>query len=187
MDIQACAVPGPLIIKPNKFGDHRGFFSETFKNEALKAHGVDLTWVQDNHSFSAARGVVRGLHFQTAPFAQAKIVRTTRGAILDVAVDVRAGSPTYGAHVAVELSDSNWTQLYVPVGFAHGFCTLTPDVEVIYKVTAGYSPEHEGGVLWNDPDIGVDWPIADGEATLSARDLEWPSFSEFKSPFSFAP
>ncbi|HRE43770.1 MAG TPA: dTDP-4-dehydrorhamnose 3,5-epimerase, partial [Terricaulis sp.] len=135
MQIETTAIADVLILKPKKFGDHRGFFSETFKHAALAEAGVNLNWVQDNHSFSAARGVVRGLHFQREPNPQAKLLRVTRGAILDVAVDIRKASPTYGQHVAVELSAENWSQLYVPVGFAHGFCTLTENTEVLYKVT----------------------------------------------------
>jgi dTDP-4-dehydrorhamnose 3,5-epimerase len=183
MEIIPAAIPDVLIVKPKKYGDHRGFFSETFKNAALREHGVALDWIQDNHSFSAARGVVRGLHFQRAPKAQAKLLRVTRGAILDVAVDVRKASPTYGQHVAVELSADNWTQLYVPVGFAHGFCTLTENTEVLYKVSAEYGPAEEGGLVWDDPDLGIAWPIRAEEATLSARDLEWPRFKDFVSPF----
>lgn len=183
MEIVPTAIADVLIVKPKKHGDHRGFFSETFKNGALREHGVNVDWVQDNHSFSAARGVVRGLHFQRAPKAQAKLLRVTRGAILDVAVDVRKNSSTYGQHVAVELSADNWTQLYVPVGFAHGFCTLTENTEVLYKVSAEYGPAEEGGLLWNDPDLGIAWPISAEEATLSARDLEWPRFKDFVSPF----
>lgn len=183
MEITRAAIPDVLIIKPKKHGDHRGFFSETFKSAALRAHGVMLDWVQDNHSFSAARGVVRGLHFQRTPKAQAKLLRVTRGAIFDVAVDARKTSPTYGQHVAVELSADNWAQLYVPIGFAHGFCTLTENTEVLYKVSAEYGPAEEGGLLWNDPDLGIDWPISAEHATLSARDLEWPRFRDFVSPF----
>lgn len=184
MDVIATEIPDVKIIRPKKFGDHRGFFSEVFKNDVLKTNGVDIAWVQDNHSFSAARGVVRGLHFQTAPFAQAKLLRVTRGAILDVAVDIRRGSSTYGRHVAVELSADNWDQLYVPAGFAHGFCTLTDNTEVIYKVSAGYAPANEGGLMWNDPDIGIKWPIIDAETTLSGRDTTWPAFKDFDSPFA---
>lgn len=183
MEITPAAIPDVLIIKPKKHGDHRGFFSETFKSAALRAHGVMLDWVQDNHSFSAARGVVRGLHFQRAPKAQAKLLRVTRGAIFDIVVDVRKTSPTYGQHVAVELSADNWAQLYVPIGFAHGFCTLTENTEVLYKVSAEYGPAEEGGLLWNDPDLGIAWPISAEDATLSARDLEWPRFKDFVSPF----
>jgi dTDP-4-dehydrorhamnose 3,5-epimerase len=183
MEVIHAAIPDVLIVKPKKHGDHRGFFSETFKSAALREHGVALDWIQDNHSFSAARGVVRGLHFQRAPKAQAKLLRVTRGAILDVAVDVRKNSPTYGKHVAIELSADNWTQLYVPTGFAQGFCTLIENTEVLYKVSADYGPAEEGGLLWNDPDLGIAWPIRADEATLSARDLEWPRFKDFVSPF----
>jgi dTDP-4-dehydrorhamnose 3,5-epimerase len=183
MQIERAAIPDVLIIRPKKHGDHRGFFSETFRASALREAGVDLDWVQDNHSFSAARGVVRGLHFQRHPKAQAKLLRVIRGAVFDVAVDIRKGSPTYGRHVAVELSAENWAQIYVPVGFAHGFCTLTENAEVLYKVSAEYGPAEEGGVLWNDPDLGIAWPIGAEQATLSPRDLEWPRFKDFDSPF----
>jgi dTDP-4-dehydrorhamnose 3,5-epimerase len=183
MQIERAEIADVLLIRPKKHGDQRGFFSETFRASALREHGVDVDWVQDNHSFSAARGVVRGLHFQRPPTAQAKLVRVIRGAILDVAVDIRKGSPTYRRHVAAELSADNWAQMYVPAGFAHGFCTLTPDCEVLYKVSADYAPADEGGVLWNDPDLGIAWPIEAGEATLSPRDREWPRFRDFVSPF----
>ena len=183
MQIERTAIPDVLLIRPKKHGDERGFFSETFRASALREAGVDVDWVQDNHSFSVARGVVRGLHFQAPPMAQAKLVRVTRGAVLDVAVDIRKDSPTYGRHVAAELSAENWTQIYVPAGFAHGFCTLTADCEVLYKVSADYAPALEGGVVWNDADLGVAWPIAAGEATLSARDRAWPRFKDLVSPF----
>lgn len=183
MEIGRTAVPDVLVIRPRKHVDHRGFFSETFKASALKDAGIDVDWVQDNHSFSAARGVVRGLHFQRAPKAQAKILRVTHGAILDVAVDIRKASPAYGRHVAVELSEENWTQLYIPVGFAHGFCTLSENAEVLYKVSAEYSPADEGGILWNDPDLGIAWPSGGADATTSPRDRQWPRFRDFISPF----
>lgn len=183
MQIEQTALSGVLVLRPQKYGDHRGFFSETFKQTVLREAGMAHDWVQDNHSFSVARGVVRGLHFQRPPRAQAKLLRVTRGAILDVAVDLRKASPTFGRSVAVELSADNWAQLFVPEGMAHGFCTLTENTEVLYKVSAGYSPEDEGGLLWNDPDIGISWPIAPEEATLSARDLEWPRFRDLVSPF----
>lgn len=183
MQITPALIPDVLIVRPKRFGDARGFFSETFKSSAMREAGVDVDWLQDNHSYSSVRGVVRGLHFQKAPHAQAKLLRVTRGAILDVAVDIRRGSPTYGQHVAVELSAENWTQLYVPVGFAHGFCTLTDEVEVLYKVSADYAPSCEGGLLWSDPDLGIAWPIAPEEATLSDRDRTWPRLKDFVSPF----
>ena len=183
MQIERSSIPEVLVIRPTKHGDERGFFSETFRASLLKEQGIAHDWVQDNHSFSAARGVVRGLHFQRAPKAQAKLVRVACGAVLDVAVDIRKGSSSFGRHVAVELSAENWTQLYVPAGFAHGFCTLTENTEVLYKVSAEYAPELEGGVLWNDPDLGIAWPISHKAATLSARDREWPLFRDFVSPF----
>jgi dTDP-4-dehydrorhamnose 3,5-epimerase len=183
MQIERTSIPDVLILHPKKHGDHRGFFSETFRASALKDAGVDLDWIQDNHSFSASRGVVRGLHFQAPPHEQAKLLRVIRGAILDVAVDIRTTSPTFGRHVAVELSAENWTQLLVPAGFAHGFCTLTENCEVLYKVSGEYAPAAEGGLLWNDSDLGIDWPIAADAATLAARDKEWPRLRDLTSPF----
>lgn len=183
MRIERAAIPDVLIIRPKRHGDHRGFFSETFRSAALEEAGVDLDWVQDNHSYSQARGVVRALHFQRPPMAQAKLLRVVRGAILDVVVDIRKASPTFGRHVAVELSAENWAQIYAPIGFAHGFCTLSEDCEVLYKVSAEYAPAEEGGVLWNDPDLGIDWPITSEEATLSARDRDWPRLRDLASPF----
>jgi dTDP-4-dehydrorhamnose 3,5-epimerase len=183
MQIEPASIPDVLVIRPIKRGDARGFFSETFKASRLREAGVDLDWVQDNHSYSSSRGVVRGLHFQRPPLAQAKLVRVTRGAIFDVAVDIRQGSPTFGRHVAVELSAENWAQLYVPVGFAHGFCALTDDTEVQYKVSTEYSLESEGGLLWNDSALAIDWPIKAEAARLSPRDAAWPPLGGFTSPF----
>lgn len=183
MRIEPADIAGLFVIRPEKRCDRRGFFSEIFKRDKFAELGVDADWVQENHSLSTSRGVVRGLHFQGEPNAQAKLVRVTRGAILDVAVDIRKSSPTYGAHVAIELSAENWRQLYVPIGFAHGFCTLCDDTEVIYKVSTNYSPSDEGGLLWNDPHLGIAWPVSDNEATLSERDRSWPSFEDLNSPF----
>lgn len=183
MRIDRAVIADVLIVRPTKRGDERGFFSETFKRAALAEAGVTHDWVQDNHAFSAQRGVVRGLHFQRAPYAQAKLLRVLRGAILDVAVDIRRASPTYGRHVALEMSADDWTQIYVPPGFAHGYCTLTEGAEVLYKVSANYAPAEEGGLLWNDPDLSIDWPIRADEAILNARDLSWPRFNAFSSPF----
>jgi dTDP-4-dehydrorhamnose 3,5-epimerase len=183
--IESTAIDGPLIITPANHGDHRGFFSETFKTSVLAEQGVHLQWVQDNHSSSAARGVVRGLHFQKAPMAQAKLVRVTRGTIYDVAVDIRKDSPTYGRHVAVELSADNWKQLFVPVGFAHGFCTLEPGTELIYKVTSYYAPEHDFGIAFDDPALGIRWPFPAQALTLSARDLKHPRLAAAPSHFWF--
>jgi len=183
MHIEKTEIDGVLIVTPAKFGDERGFFSETFKSEALSAHGVSHAWVQDNHAFSSERGVVRGLHFQAPPFAQAKLIRVVRGAIYDVAVDIRETSPTYGRHVGIELSEQNWRQLYVPAGFAHGYCTLKERTEVIYKVSAGWNRDAEGGLRWDDPELGITWPVPAGEAVLNARDKAWASLSDFKTPF----
>ncbi len=180
--IEQTDLDGVLLITPDKFGDERGFFSETYKASALAEHGVEIAFCQDNHSFSATPGTVRGLHFQKAPTAQTKLVRVTRGRVLDVAVDIRRSSPTYGRHVAAELSAENWTQILVPAGLAHGFCTLEPDTEVLYKVDAPYSPADEGGLLWNDPALGIAWPDFAG-AVLSGRDGQWPGIGNLESPF----
>jgi dTDP-4-dehydrorhamnose 3,5-epimerase len=186
MDVQETSIPEVKIILPKKFGDARGFFSETYNRQAFHAAGIEDVWVQDNHSLSGPKGTVRGLHFQTAPFAQAKLVRVTRGAILDVAVDIRRGSPTFGRHVACEISAEKWNQIYVPVGFAHGFCTLTPDTEVLYKVTALYSRAHDFGLLWNDPALGIDWPVAPAEALLSDKDKVQPRLADLPAHFTYA-
>ena len=172
-----------LLITPKRFGDLRGYFMETYSQPRLAEAGFTGAFVQDNQSLSATKGTVRGLHFQAPPHAQAKLIRVTRGAILDVAVDIRPGSATYGQHVAVELSHENARQLLVPAGFAHGFQTLTADCEVLYKVTDVYAPQAEGGLLWNDPALGIDWPIAVGQALVNARDAAWPALAELKSPF----
>jgi dTDP-4-dehydrorhamnose 3,5-epimerase len=186
MDIQATSIPEVKIIAPKKFGDARGFFSETYNQRAFHAAGITDVWIQDNHSMSGPPGTVRGLHYQIAPVAQAKLLRVVKGAILDIAVDIRRGSPTYGKHVAVELSAEKWNQLYVPAGFAHGFCTLTPESEVLYKVTALYSKEHEFGILWNDPALGIDWPVKPAEALLSDKDKVLPSFADHPAHFTYA-
>ena len=185
MEITPTLIPAVKVIAPRRHGDDRGFFSEVWRDDALKAGGIPVAWVQDNHSLSRARGVVRGLHFQTGASAQAKLVRCTRGAILDVAVDIRRGSPTFGRHVALELSAENWRQLYVPVGFAHGFCTLAPDTEVIYKVSAYYDAAADKGVLWNDPAIGIAWPVGPDEAVLSAKDRVQPRLAELPDDFPY--
>ena len=172
------------VIAPKIFRDDRGFFSETYNKYALADLGFTEEFVQDNNSLSRTPGVIRGLHFQTNPHAQGKLVRVTRGAIFDVAVDIRRGSPTYGRHVSRVLSAENWEQLWVPVGFAHGFCTIEPDTEVVYKVTARYAPDCDRGLLWNDPALGIDWPVAEGAATLSEKDKANPPLSELPEYFS---
>ena len=174
-----------LEITPDRFGDERGYFIETYNRSALREHGIELDFMQDNQSLSRDVGTVRGLHFQTPPFAQAKLVRVLKGAILDVAVDIRSGSPTFGQHVSCELSADKGNQLLVPEGFAHGFCTLQPDTEVFYKVSAGYAPTHDKGVLWNDPDLGIDWPVATDDAILSDKDKSQPRLAEYDSAFVY--
>lgn len=186
MEIEALAIPDVKIIRPRKFGDHRGFFSETYSRRAFQAAGLDFDFVQDNHSLSAEPGTIRGLHFQTEPFAQVKLVRVVRGAILDVAVDIRRGSPTYGRHVSARISAADWNQILIPVGFAHGLCTLEPDTEVLYKVTNFYSPEHDKGLLWNDPDLGIEWPVSDADARLSDKDKVHPRLADLPDWFQYA-
>lgn len=183
MEIIPLEIPDVRLVRPKRFADARGFFSEVYNGPAFAARGIQITFVQDNHSLSAAVGTVRGLHFQTPPFAQDKLVRVTRGRILDVAVDIRTRSSTFGRHVAVELSAENWLQLLVPIGFAHGFCTLEPDTEVIYKVSAPYAPAHDAGCLWNDPDLAIDWPVRSADAVLSERDARLPRLRDMTSPF----
>ena len=183
MQVLPTEIPDVKVIVPKKFGDHRGFFSEVFNYAALREAGIEQQWVQDNHSLSVSPGVVRALHYQLPPIAQAKLVRVVRGRAWDVAVDIRRSSPTFGKHVAVELSAENWKQMYVPVGFAHGFVTLEPNTEVIYKVSAPYSPPHERGILWNDPALGIKWPINPETATLSERDTKHPTLANAKDLF----
>lgn len=174
------------LLKPKRFADERGWFAETYNERQYLAAGIAARFVQDNHSLSCGAGVLRGLHFQTPPHGQAKLVRCVRGRIFDVAVDVRRGSPTYGRWVGAELSAENGTQLYVPIGFAHGFLTLEPDTEVIYKVSDFYAPQCDGGIRWDDPTIGVRWPLADGgQPQLSAKDEALPLLSAFDSPFEY--
>jgi len=179
--VEKLDIPDVLLVTPRTFGDARGVFCETWNRQRLVDAGIACDFMQDNQSVSASRGTVRGLHFQSPPAAQAKLVRCVHGAILDVAVDVRKGSPTYGQHVSVELSAANWRQLFVPRGFAHGFATLTPDAAVVYKVDAPYSPAHDGGVYFASLDI--DWGVAEKDAVLSDKDAKLPRWEDFDSPF----
>ncbi|NIJ41644.1 dTDP-4-dehydrorhamnose 3,5-epimerase [Parvibaculum indicum] len=183
MKIHETRLNGVLVIEPKRHSDHRGFFAETYSQRAYAALGIDASFVQDNHSLSAAVGTVRGLHFQAPPHAQAKMVRCGRGAIFDVAVDIRHGSPTYGHWAGYTLSAENGAQLYIPVGFAHGFATLEPDSEIIYKCSDYYAPETEGALRWDDPNIGIDWPIT-GRAALSEKDAIAQLLADFDSPFT---
>jgi dTDP-4-dehydrorhamnose 3,5-epimerase len=184
LTVEATEIPDVKIITPRKFGDHRGFFSEVYNRKAFAEAGIELEFVQDNHSLSAQVGTLRGLHFQSAPFAQDKLVRVPRGRILDVAVDIRKSSPTFGRHVAVELSADNWRQLLVPIGFAHGFITLEPDTEVMYKVTNYYSAANDLGLAWDDPDIGIAWPLPPEGPTLSDKDRKHPRLRDLPTIFS---
>lgn len=183
MQFEDTKIPEVKIVTPKKHGDARGFFSEVYKQSDWAKAGLDYTFVQDNHSFSAPVGTLRGLHFQTPPFAQDKLVRVIRGRILDVAVDVRRSSATFGKHVAVELSAENWRQLFIPVGFAHGFITLEPDTEVLYKVTALYSAPHDRGLAFDDPDLGINWPLPPGGPLLSEKDRRWPGLRDLGEAF----
>lgn len=176
------AVPDLILIEPRAVPDARGFFLETYKASTYRAGGIPQTFVQDNHSRSV-RGTLRGLHFQAPPNAQGKLVSVTRGEILDVAVDLRRGSPTFSRWVAVRLSDENHRQLYLPVGFAHGFLVLSEEADLTYKVTSEYVPESDRGILWNDPDLGIAWGIRD--PLLSERDQNLPRFAEADIPFEY--
>ena len=178
------ALPEVLLITPRRHGDARGWFSETWSRKSLAAAGLDIDFVQDNQAFNARSGTVRGLHFQTAPHPQAKLVRVLAGAILDVAVDVRAGSPTRGRWVSARLTAEGGEQLFVPRGFAHGYCTLCDDVMLAYKVDGDYAPQTEGGVIWNDPGLAIDWPVPPDRAVLSDKDLVLPRLAELP-PLSF--
>ena len=183
MQLVPTAIPDVKILVPKKLGDHRGVFSETYSRKTFRDFGIDVEFVQDNHSLSAQKGVVRGLHYQIQPAAQAKLVRVVRGAILDVAVDVRRGSPSFGKHVADVISAQNWKQIFVPVGFAHGFVTLESNTEVVYKVSNYYSPAHDRGILWNDPALGIDWGVSPAEAVLSEKDRKNPTLADAKELF----
>ena len=185
MNVIRLQIPEVIVIIPPRHGDARGFFSEAYTERAFKAAGIDGDFVQDNDSFSAMRGTVRGLHLQAPPFAQDKLVRVIQGHILDVAVDVRIGSPTFGTYVSRELSRENGEQLYIPKGFLHGFVTLERDTQVFYKVTQYYDAKSDMSVRWNDPALGIDWRIEDNEAVLSAKDAAGQSFADFASPFRY--
>lgn len=185
MQIEETTLPGVVIITPKRFGDDRGYFSETYNLKALSDLGISTPFVQDNQSLSRQVGTVRGLHFQRPPHAQAKLVRVLQGRILDVAVDVRKGSPHYGKWVGVELSAEDGRQLLIPAGFLHGFVTREPDTLVFYKCSDYYAPECDGAVRFNDSDIGIDWGISQDDAVLSAKDAAAPAFADFDSPFPY--
>ncbi len=183
MKIERFDPAGVVAVTPDRFGDDRGFFSETWNAARFAEAGIDAGFVQDNQSLSRDRGVIRGMHCQVGPNAQGKLVRCIKGAIWDVVVDARAASPTFGRWAAAELSAENWKQLWVPVGFLHGFCTLVPDTEVLYKVTAPYDRAAERGMVWNDPTIALPWPIAPEDATLSDKDRVLPAWADLPKLF----
>jgi dTDP-4-dehydrorhamnose 3,5-epimerase len=185
MDIRLLDIPDVKLIRPKRFGDVRGYFSETWSDRLFREEIANVSFVQDNQSVSARKGTLRGLHFQKPPFAQGKLVRVARGSILDVAVDIRNGSPTYRQNVAVRLDAAEGAQLWVPPGFLHGFCTLEDETEVFYKVTSYYSPTHDAGVLWNDQDLGIQWPVDADSVVLSDKDRQLPNLRDLPSYFEF--
>jgi dTDP-4-dehydrorhamnose 3,5-epimerase len=187
MQVIATEIREVKEIRPVRHRDPRGFFSEIFREDVLRQHGIAARFVQENHSLSKERGVVRGLHFQLPPMSQAKLVRVAVGSVFDVAVDLRQGSPTYRRHVALVLSAAVGNQLFVPEGFAHGFCTLEPDSEIVYKVNRYYSAEHDRGLLWDDPDLGIAWPIAAEAALLSDKDRRQPRLADLPTAFRYEP
>jgi dTDP-4-dehydrorhamnose 3,5-epimerase len=181
--IEDTEIAGVKVITPAKHGDHRGFFSEVYNRRSFEEAGLDLTFVQDNHAFSAEVGTIRGLHFQSPPFAQDKLVRVTRGRALDVVVDLRRSSKTFGRHFGIELSAENWRQLLIPIGFAHGYCTLEPDTELLYKVTNFYSAANDLGLAFDDPALAIEWGIDLARARLSEKDRRQPRLADL--PFVF--
>ncbi|SLN70011.1 dTDP-4-dehydrorhamnose 3,5-epimerase [Roseovarius gaetbuli] len=185
MEQEQTTLPGVQILIPRRIEDARGFFSETWNKETLLGLGIDVDFVQDNHSLSREAGVVRGLHFQAPPHAQDKLVRVGAGAILDVAVDIRTGSPQFGKWTAIKISARNGRQVFIPKGFLHGFVTLEPNTEILYKTSDVYAPDCDGSVYFADPDLGIDWGLCADRAILSDKDRNAQRFADFKSPFTF--
>lgn len=185
LDITTTKLPGVLVLTPKRFEDSRGFFSEVYNQNVLANYGIDTVFVQDNHSLSRDVGIVRGLHFQSPPHAQDKLIRVGAGVVFDVAVDIRTGSPTYGKWVGVELSAENGKQLLIPKGFLHGFVTREPNSELLYKCSDVYAPKCDGAVLFSDTDIGIDWGLDPHNAILSEKDKDAQNFAEFESPFTW--
>ena len=186
MQVTRLAIPDVLLVRPKRHGDARGYFVETFNDRIFRREIADIAFVQDNEALSAQQGTVRGLHFQRPPSAQGKLVRALKGAIFDVAVDIRHGSPTFGHHVSALLTAETGDQLWVPPGFAHGYCTVEPDSVIAYKVTAFYSAADDAGMAWDDPALGVDWPVEPGAALLSDKDKRQPKLAELPPLFSEA-
>lgn len=185
MKVERLSIPEVILVTPPRFSDNRGFFSEVYNVQRMTEAGIALPFVQDNQSLSRQKGVVRGLHCQLDPYAQGKLVRCIKGAIWDVAVDIRTGSPTYGKWAAAELSEENWSQLWVPPGFLHGFCTLAENTEVIYKCTSLYDKASERAVIWNSAELDIPWPVSEGEAILSDKDVVAPEFSAAQGWFHY--
>ncbi len=185
MSVTPTALEGVMLIEPRRFSDLRGYFSETWNRRALREAGLDIDFCQDNHSFSADMGTVRGLHFQAPPAAQDKLVRVVRGSVMDVVVDIRVGSPTFGQWISEELSAENGLQLLIPKGYLHGFATLTPDCEVLYKCSDYYMPSAEGSVRFDDPDLAIEWGVPMESAVLSEKDAVAQNFASFESPFRY--
>ena len=186
MQVIETALQEVVIVVPRRIGDPRGFFSEVWNARDFSAVGIDAAFVQDNHARSALKGTLRGLHYQTPPAAQGKLVRVSRGAIFDVAVDIRRGSPTFGQHISAILTADNWRQIWVPPGFAHGYCTLEDDTEVQYKATDFYSPRHDRGLRWNDPTLSIEWPMTADTAIVSERDQKLPLLAARPELFEYA-
>ncbi|MDQ7018414.1 MAG: dTDP-4-dehydrorhamnose 3,5-epimerase [Robiginitomaculum sp.] len=188
LKVTPLSLPGLTLLVPKRHGDARGYFSETYNRRTFESAGLNADFVQDNQSLSAQAGTLRGLHFQIPPFAQIKLIRVLRGAIWDVCVDIRHGSPTFGQQVGVTLSAQNGHQLWVPEGFAHGFCTLESDTEVLYKVSQYYAPDHDKGLAWDDPALGIDWPLQNGVTpVLSDKDQAHPPLSALPTFFEYSP
>ena|ERR1043165_1602676 len=185
MDVRNLGLSGLRLLKPRRFADSRGYFVETHNERTFSGAGIEARFVQDNQSYSANRGTIRGLHFQLPPAAQAKLVRVLQGSVYDVAVDLRAGSPTYGRWAGVTLTAEEGQQLFIPRGFAHGFCTLEPDTVVAYKVDDFYAPASDSGLIWNDRTLAIDWPVGSQDAVLSDKDMKLGRFVEFQSPFRY--
>jgi len=184
MDVQKLSLPGLILVKPRRFSDARGYFFESYNERAFHEAGITARFVQDNQSLSLGKGTIRGLHFQLPPAAQSKLVRVLAGSVYDVAVDLRAGSPTYGRWEGATLTADGGEQLFVPRGFAHAFCTLEANTMVAYKVDDFYAPKSDSGLIWNDPAFNIKWPL-DGEALLSDKDARLGRFADFKSPFTY--
>ena len=187
MEIRSLEIADVKLVVPRIHRDARGFFSETYSRQQMSAAGIGTEFVQDNHSLSLQAGTLRGLHFQVPPHAQGKLVRVTRGSVFDVAVDIRVGSPTFGQHVSAVISAENWTQIWIPAGFAHGYCTLEPNTEVIYKVTDYYAQECDRGLKWDDAALGIRWPVDPASVRLSDKDQKQPALKEMAPAFVFEP